>query len=872
MDILFTDLLNMSISASVIAIVIIILRLALKKSPRIFSYALWVFVLIRLLLPVSFESSFSIFNNLNSMTNHVGAPQFVNYPTNRNIPLESTISGENSLSNSKNENIVDNKNFENNEQNPKPVELNKKEFNWKILIPVFWMIGSLVYYIVLVLQDIKLRNKLKFAIHLGGNVYECDEIDIPFLYGIVKPKIYVPPNLDETQLINIVTHESIHMKRYDYIVKFISTLVLGIHWFNPILWLSYYYMCEDMEMSCDEAALRILGMKRKKSYGKTLIDLSAKPFTTTLAFSENKTESRIKNLLNYKKPKVWFTILAFLIIFLFMIPLVSNPIAYGQDYNRIKETVAYETVENVKHYSFETNKKAIDNRYSLSFTEQPNYQLLITAISKSNDSRSYFLYDTVVDKVVSTYFDVDSDVLGKKTVDTICSTANNSYVDLVVFSKLYEEGINYSNSNDNVINAITSIPEFAGNDLHYINVDRERILIQYSNNGVNGYVLYNEKTRLIEKTSTTLTIDKERLLEICEMIVEYNRQDVAFTKKCAVLENNKISCPNKEYTIPENIKTIFPLIEGKIETKKNDIYTISTSLEGKQVVMAIGPGKVIDSGQDERGYYFIIDHEGNEVYYGGLTSDIWNQVGDSISSGSQLIGYIDTGLLYFGGPSINEEMTMYFVNQEKKINVIEKSEVSYFITDEQFAAIETLFKENNPYKEYNKSEIKVESMMARPGERKDIMVTAQVNDFPTLAINQSTSEDYFLIDKAYLFKNIENNVAGNHKVDYLISISEGQYWPTSDPIMVSFRVDDDKFFDGYYNFGSKTFYEGENTSTLSTFDENILAAIGKLIDNECQKIVKIDKKVNELVVEAIRIITENDNYTNYNLQTLEDLF
>ncbi|MEG0395015.1 M56 family metallopeptidase [Anaerorhabdus sp.] len=872
METLLIDTLNMSISASVIALVVILLRFALKKSPRIFSYALWIFVMVRLLLPFSFESTFSIFGNFNLTTNRIGAPQFINYPASIEYPMKQPIE----VSVETITPIIDSTdNSITNEPQPNDETINESHFNDKTsiitILPFVWIGGALVFYIVLVLQDIKLRKKLQFAICIGNNVYECEEIDIPFLFGIIKPKIYVPINLNESQLINIITHESVHMKRLDYLVKFIATIILGMHWFNPVMWLSYYFMCEDMEMSCDEAALRQLGLKEKRSYGKTLIDLSSKPFSTTLAFSENKTESRIKNLLNYKKPKVWFTIFAFLILFIFVLPLLSNPISYGQDYNRIKEAIEYQTKNEEIAYLFATNNGNIDERFTLAFTEQPNYQILITLSSINNNAKSYFLYDTVVNQVISTYFDVDSMMLSKSTVDVICKSANASYVDSVVFNKMYEEAMIYSNSNLNTIENITSIPEFSGSNLYYINVDRERILIQYNkSDGAVSYILYNEITKQVEKTSSNMDVGKERLLEICEMITEYNRQDVAHTGRCALLQNKELSCPNSmNFNVPENIKYIFPLIQGEMIPQDNGLYRITTSLEGKQPVMATNRGVIIEDGEDEYGYYYIIDHLGEEIYYGGLSDDLWLATNDQIHAAGQLIGFVDDGNLVYGGSTITNETQMYYLQEEKRINVLESSTSTYFISDEQFEEIQLLFIENNPYSEYSKRIPVVESSWARKGQRDDFSVTAQSNDSPTLILSQSPTEDYFYIDKAYLINNTRNNVSGNNSVEYTLIVNEGQLYSSPNNISLSFRVNDNQFFNGVYDIKTKTLTQTDVSTGFDSLNENLVNAIIDIIDGECQMVIRTDKKVNELVKKAIEIITKDENYSNYKLETLE---
>lgn len=183
----------------------------------------------------------------------------------------------------------------------------------------------IVYFIV---SYIKTYSRIKTATLYNENVYESDQIDTAFVFGLIKPKIYIPVNLTESEKIYIIEHEKVHIKRKDYVTKIIAFLILIIHWFNPIMWISFILMTRDMEMSCDERVMKNLGEDIKTNYSYSLLNLAVNKgntFNIPLSFSENNIKSRIENVLNYKKPKKWFILIIALAIVASTVFLISNP-------------------------------------------------------------------------------------------------------------------------------------------------------------------------------------------------------------------------------------------------------------------------------------------------------------------------------------------------------------------------------------------------------------------------------------------------------------------------------------------------------------------------------------------------------------------
>ena len=175
-----------------------------------------------------------------------------------------------------------------------------------------WLAGILTMLAYFIVSFVRLRLKVRMAVCLNINskadVWECDAIAEPFVLGIVKPRIYLPPNFGEEDLECVICHERAHVRRGDYLWKPLGFLILCVYWFHPLCWISYLLFCRDVEMACDEKATKGFDMQGRKRYCQTLLNLSRGKqnfLIGTVAFGENGTKSRVKAVLNYKKPSFW---------------------------------------------------------------------------------------------------------------------------------------------------------------------------------------------------------------------------------------------------------------------------------------------------------------------------------------------------------------------------------------------------------------------------------------------------------------------------------------------------------------------------------------------------------------------------------------
>ena len=143
---------------------------------------------------------------------------------------------------------------------------------WVFIGSLIWIAGLALLLIYGISSFIKMKRKLEDASYYKDNIYKANNIDSPFVLGLIKPKIYLPVSLLESEKEYIVLHDKTHIKRFDHIIRFISYLVLCIHWFNPLVWIAFWISGEDMEMSCDEAVISQLGENVKKDYSQSLLN------------------------------------------------------------------------------------------------------------------------------------------------------------------------------------------------------------------------------------------------------------------------------------------------------------------------------------------------------------------------------------------------------------------------------------------------------------------------------------------------------------------------------------------------------------------------------------------------------------------------
>nr|MCR5681595.1 hypothetical protein [Clostridiales bacterium] len=192
---------------------------------------------------------------------------------------------------------------------------------------VVWLCGIGIMLVYAAVSYLNVRRAMATAIRLEDGVYESDRIRSPFLLGVVRPKIYLPLGVSGDMLRYVLAHERYHIRRGDSAVKLFAFLLLGVHWFNPLVWLAFALMTRDMEMSCDEYVLSTEPDIRKR-YSYSLLSFASGrqlPSPSPLSFGEGDVKSRIKNVLGWKRPKRWVTAVAIVLAAAAAIFCMANP-------------------------------------------------------------------------------------------------------------------------------------------------------------------------------------------------------------------------------------------------------------------------------------------------------------------------------------------------------------------------------------------------------------------------------------------------------------------------------------------------------------------------------------------------------------------
>ena len=316
---IFSAVLNMSITASIAILVVLLARIILlKRAPKIFSYALWAVVLFRLLCPMSLPAPFSLIGLFQAPTTETGQIEYVSLTVLDTEKTATTSDVSTSDSNQTTDNPV----------NPSEITAAGSVDLLVSIGSIVWICGVAVMLMFNILQLIRLRRQLTGSIYLNDNIYLADYISTPFVMGLIHPKIYLPSAMSDTEQSYIIQHEKHHIHRCDHMIKLLAFVAVCIHWFNPLVWLAFALSSKDMEMSCDEAVMNQMDRDIRADYSSSLLQFSAGKrviIGTPLAFGEGDTKERIENIMRYKKPTMIIVVLAVSVCVGLTACLSSNP-------------------------------------------------------------------------------------------------------------------------------------------------------------------------------------------------------------------------------------------------------------------------------------------------------------------------------------------------------------------------------------------------------------------------------------------------------------------------------------------------------------------------------------------------------------------
>ena len=347
---IFLKLLNLSISASWLVLVVLALRLVLKRAPKWVNVLLWGMVALRLMLPFSIESALSLIPSAETVS-----PEVVQFD-----PAPTITSGVTIIDNAVNPSLSES--FA-----AAPSASANPLYVWTYLAGWVWLIGLAAMLAYALVSYLRLRRRVSASIPLRENIYVCDEVASPFILGILRPRIYLPSALDEAQRGSVLSHERAHLARRDHWWKPLGFALLAVYWFNPLLWLAYTLLCRDIELACDERVLCGMDAGQVKDYSSALLACSVPRrmlAACPLAFGEVGVGARVKNALRYKKPAFWVVAVSVVVCTVVAVCFLTNPERATMKWAKSLR------VEDVARIELHVMPQAIDKQYKDLDTEE----------------------------------------------------------------------------------------------------------------------------------------------------------------------------------------------------------------------------------------------------------------------------------------------------------------------------------------------------------------------------------------------------------------------------------------------------------------------------------------------------------------------
>ena len=333
MEGLFVEILNMSISASWLILAVILVRFLLGNAPKGFRYALWALVAIRLICPFSIESAFSLIPS----SEMVGLEQSAgeNTGTEGNLALKDDlgVSGDVDMNDDLGANAntgMNNSAGMNNDlgTNNNSGREDTATVDGIIIVTAIWSAGIVLLLAYAAASYVGLWRKVRISIRVRENVWMSDEIQSPFILGVIKPRIYLPSRIEREQMDYILVHEKEHIRCLDYLWKPLGFGILALHWFNPLVWIAYILMCRDIELACDERVIRRMDAVDKRIYSEVLLACSSPRHLISacpVAFGEIGIKERIKRIITYKKPAVWIVGITVVVCIIVGVCFMTDP-------------------------------------------------------------------------------------------------------------------------------------------------------------------------------------------------------------------------------------------------------------------------------------------------------------------------------------------------------------------------------------------------------------------------------------------------------------------------------------------------------------------------------------------------------------------
>ena len=335
---IFSDVLQMSIVAAWMISIVMVFRLLLKRAPKWVNLVLWGLVGLRLVCPFVPESRFSLMPKLPILSGYLYGNMIGN-PAGNAFRADTLQNGTN-FSNNISQAALDGSMGAAGSGMGGAFGITGSGIGafgagvWRIperllsAFSILWLAGVILFTGYAVYSYARVRRQVAEAMWLRENLWICDEVKSPFILGLRKPKIYLSSSMDEVLYPYVIAHEQAHLKRGDQWWKPLGFLILAIHWFQPFVWVAYLLFCNDLELACDESAVKKLNAQERKDYSYALLSCSMQRRLVTvcpLAFGEVGVKKRVKEILNYKKPTFWVVLAAVAVCVIVAVCFLTNP-------------------------------------------------------------------------------------------------------------------------------------------------------------------------------------------------------------------------------------------------------------------------------------------------------------------------------------------------------------------------------------------------------------------------------------------------------------------------------------------------------------------------------------------------------------------
>ena len=652
MENVWIKVLNQSIGVSIVILAVLLVRgIIMRKVPKKYVFFLWVIVGLRLLIPVGITTSIDWFQKVPDKVEQSTEKSVENKsPTQKEVKLESAEITGGKITNAESQNsqsVSANssqtvKSKESQKQNVEKVlsQVKQRIGSEKVIhvTAYLWIGGMVLFGMWNLLTCVQMRKRLRQAVLYKDNIYECDKIGSPFVMGLVRPRIYIPFRLREEELSYILKHEQYHIKRKDYLTKLVACILLGIYWFHPLVWMAYFFMVRDMEMSCDEYVVQTMGDEIKKEYSTSLLAFATNTRRMSmgmLAFGESGTRKRVKHILKSKKTAKWVGVVGVVLvlvtgIFCFVTSNIGEPIknvAKGAEKETEKEEKAEKQTEKTKQE---------DNRPEL-YVSKENPKCFVykgkTIKVKKAECISIEKVEYINDEEIAVWCKTDSDVLY-----LFCYLIE--YKDLIYEAKGYD----FIWEKDDIETMLYTVgPEQTGGDYAVYNSSDQEIYS--SKNPISKIEFLNDDTVLV----TEMEKDQEGKEREVQKEIE----------------------PGIFYTVKADVTGDGIEDEIKINISKEVIEPYTKYEQNVVKVISGATGKVVYTMGNMRDINLV--HMGaNSLYlYHGEDKEyllIWSPV------------------MYQG--NANYKYKIFTVNESGKKDVLEKDEFSFYTGDMNKAKIQ----------------------------------------------------------------------------------------------------------------------------------------------------------------------------------------